>query len=60
MLVSLCRLEISTGCGNEPSCKVIEANGGVFVEEFVQAQYDEEKRLRFCINLQAGDGEQFP
>jgi hypothetical protein len=43
--------------GNESSRKVIEGNGGSFVEEFEQPQYGEDVRLRFRVNLQAEDGE---
>ena len=50
-------LEITTDRGNVASCKVIEANGGSFVEEFVHPQYGDGVRLRFRVNLQAEDGE---
>jgi hypothetical protein len=36
---------------------VIEANGGRFVEEFVQPSYGEEVRLRYVIDLAAADGD---
>ena len=38
-------------CGNESSRKVIEGNGGSFVEEFEQPQYGEDVRLRYRVNL---------
>jgi hypothetical protein len=43
--------------GKESSRKVIEGNGGSFVEEFEQPQYGDDVRLRFRVNLQAEDGE---
>lgn len=49
--VGLDKLEITTDRGNEASRKVIEANGGSFVEEFAQPQYGEDVRLRFRIDL---------
>jgi predicted acetyltransferase len=51
--VGLNRLEITADKGNIASCKVIEANGGRFVEEFVQPSYGEEVRLRYAIDLTA-------
>lgn len=51
--VGLNRLEITADKGNIASCKVIEANGGRFVEEFVQPRYGEEVRLRYAIDLTA-------
>ena len=55
--VGLRRLEITTDRGNVASRKVIEANGGSFVEEFAHPQYGDDVRLRFRVNLQAEDGE---
>jgi len=49
--VGLRRLEITTDRGNEASRKVIEANGGSFVEEFVHPQYGDGVRLRYRVNL---------
>jgi predicted acetyltransferase len=49
--VRLRRLEITTDRRNVASWKVIEVNGGAFVEEFVQPQYDDDVRLRFRVNL---------
>ena len=54
--VGLGRLEITTDKGNAASARVIEANGGVFVEEFVQPRYGGEVRLRYVIDLAAADG----
>ena len=55
--VGLNLLEITADKGNVPSCKVIEANGGRFVEEFVQPRYGEDVRLRYVIDLvAAADG----
>jgi predicted acetyltransferase len=55
--VGLRKLDITTDRSNEASRKVIEANGGSFVEEFVQPQYGNDVRLRFRVNLQAEDGD---
>jgi predicted acetyltransferase len=55
--VGLKRVEITTDRGNEASRKVIEANGGSFMEEFAHPQYGDDVRLRFWVNLQAEDGE---
>lgn len=55
--VGLLRLEITTDKGNVASSKVIEANGGSFLEEFTHPQYGDDVRLRFRVNLQAEDGE---
>jgi predicted acetyltransferase len=56
--VGLNRLEVTADKGNVPSCKVIESNGGRFVEEFVQPRYGDEVRLRYMIDLTAAaDGE---
>jgi predicted acetyltransferase len=54
--VGLGRLEITAEKGNTASCKVIEANGGRFVEEFVQPRYGDDIRLRYMIDLAAADG----
>ncbi len=54
--VGLNRLEVTADKGNVPSCKVIEGNGGRFVEEFVQPRYGDEVRLRYVIDLAAADG----
>ena len=55
--VSLTRVEITTDKGNVASARVIESNGGRFVEEFVQPHYGEDMRLRFRIDLGPADGE---
>ena len=55
--VSLTRVEITTDKGNVASARVIESNGGRFVEEFVQPHYGEDVRLRFRIDLGPADGE---
>jgi predicted acetyltransferase len=47
----LARVEITTDKGNVASARVIESNGGRFVEEFVQPSYGEVVRLRYCIDL---------
>lgn len=51
--VGLGSIEITTDKGNVASCKVIEANGGQFVEEFVEPHYGEDARLRYRIALGA-------
>ena len=43
--------EITTDAGNEPSRKVVLANGARLVEEFVAAQYGATRTLRFAIDL---------
>ena len=52
--VGLHRLEITTDRGNTASVRVIEANGGRFVEEFVQPSFGPDVRWRFCIDLVTG------
>jgi len=49
--VGLRRLEITTDNGNVASGRVIEANGGRFVEAFVDRRYGVEPRLRYSIDL---------
>jgi predicted acetyltransferase len=49
--VGLCRIEITTDGPNVASRRVIEANGGRFLEEFVDRRYGDEVRLRYCIDL---------
>jgi predicted acetyltransferase len=50
--VGLQRLEITTDKDNAASCRVIEANGGRFVEEFVNLHFDEVVRLRYRVDLE--------
>ncbi|MBV8764864.1 MAG: GNAT family N-acetyltransferase, partial [Hyphomicrobiales bacterium] len=45
------RVEISTEPGNEASRRVIEKNGGRFVEEFVNEAYGPDIRLRYAVEL---------
>jgi predicted acetyltransferase len=52
--VGLSSVEITADKGNVASCRVIEANGGRFVEEFVEPHYGEDVRLRYRIDLGAG------
>lgn len=47
------RVEITTDKGNAGSSRVIEANGGRFVEEFVEPRYGGEPRRRLVIDLAA-------
>jgi len=49
--VGLKRVEITTDPGNEASRRVIEKNGGRFVEEFVNEAYGPEIRLRYAVVL---------
>ena len=49
--VGLNRVEITTEPGNEASRRVIEKNGGRFVEEFVNEAYGPEIRLRYAVEL---------
>jgi predicted acetyltransferase len=49
--VGLRSVEITTDKGNTASCRVIEANGGRFMEEFVEPHYDNDVRLRYRIDL---------
>jgi predicted acetyltransferase len=49
--VGLGRVEITADKGNIASCRVIEANGGRFAEEFVQPSYGDGARLRYYIDL---------
>ena len=44
-------MEITTEPGNEASRRVIEKNGGFFVEEFVNEAYGLEIRLRYAVVL---------
>ncbi len=54
--VGLRHVDITTDRDNVASCRVIEANGGHFVEEFVNRHYNDEVRLRYAIDLSAGTG----
>jgi predicted acetyltransferase len=54
--VGLRRVQITTDRGNTASCRVIEANGGRFVEEFVNRRYGDDVRLRYVIDLAAVAG----
>ena len=49
--VGLSSVEITADKGNIASCRVIEANGGRFAEEFVQPSYGDDVRLRYYIDL---------
>jgi predicted acetyltransferase len=49
--IGLGRLQITTEPVNLASCRVIEANGGTLVEEFVAPDYGPEVRLRYAIDL---------
>jgi predicted acetyltransferase len=49
--VGLGSVEITADKGNIASCRVIEKNGGSFVEEFVEPHYGEDVRLRYRIDL---------
>jgi predicted acetyltransferase len=55
--VGLRRVQITTDRLNTASCRVIEANGGYLVEEFVAPRFGPDVRLRYCIDLaeQGGD-----
>ncbi len=55
--VGLGSVEITADKGNIASCRVIEQNGGRFVEEFVEPHYGEDVRLRYRIDLGPADGE---
>jgi len=59
--VGLGSVEITADKGNIASCRVIEANGGSFVEEFFEPHYGEDVRLRYRIDLglqaRAGKGQ---
>jgi predicted acetyltransferase len=52
--IGLGRLEITTDPDNEASRRVIEANGGRLVEEFVNERYGPGIRLRYVIDLRRG------
>jgi predicted acetyltransferase len=54
--VGLRSLEITTEKGNIASSRVIVANGGRLVEEFVEPHYGVDVRLRFRIDVEAADG----
>jgi predicted acetyltransferase len=54
--VGLGSVEITADKGNIASCRVIEENGGSFVEEFVEPRYGEDVRLRYRIDLGLQDG----
>lgn len=45
------KLQITTEPDNRASRRVIEANGGELVEEFVNDRYGPETRLRYVIDL---------
>lgn len=49
--VGLRRVQITTERLNVASCRVIEANGGRLVEEFVEPRFGPDVRLRYCIDL---------
>ena len=49
--VGLRRVQITTDRLNIASCRVIEANGGRLVEEFVAPRFGPDVRLRYCIDL---------
>jgi predicted acetyltransferase len=49
--VGLGSVEVTTDVGNAASSRVIERNGGRFVEEFVEPHYGEEPRLRYRIDV---------
>jgi predicted acetyltransferase len=55
--VGLRSLEITTDKGNVISGRVIAANGGCLVEEFVNLHYGDGVRLRYRIDLGAAGGE---
>ncbi|HZT47300.1 MAG TPA: GNAT family N-acetyltransferase [Hyphomicrobiaceae bacterium] len=55
--VGLRSLEITTDKGNFASGRVIEANHGYLVEEFVNRAYGDGVRLRYRIDLGAAAGE---
>lgn len=50
--VGLRSVEITTDQGNTASIRVIQANGGRFVEEFVEPHYGDDVRLRYRIDLE--------
>ena len=50
-VLGLNRVEISTEPGNEASRRVIEKNGGRFVEEFINEAYGPDIRLRYAVEL---------
>lgn len=52
--IGLRRLQITTEPENAASRRVIEANGGCLVEEFVNERYGPEVRLRYVIDLDRG------
>jgi len=54
--VGLGSVEITADKGNIASCRVIEVNGGGFVEEFVEPHYGEDVRLRYRIDLSPEGG----
>lgn len=49
--VGLSSVEITADKGNIASCRVIEANGGRFAEEFAQPSYGDDVRLRYYFDL---------
>jgi predicted acetyltransferase len=49
--VGLRRVQITTDRLNIASCRVIEANDGYLVEEFVAPRFGPGVRLRYCIDL---------
>jgi predicted acetyltransferase len=51
--VGLGRVEITTDRKNEASFRVIEKNGGRFVEEFVNDAYGPDMRLRYVVMLKS-------
>ena len=55
--LGLRRVQVTTDRLNVASCRVIEANGGYLIEEFVDRRFGPEVRLRYGIDLakQAAD-----
>jgi len=49
--IGLRRVQVTTDRLNIASCRVIEANGGCLVEEFVEPRFGPDVRLRYRIDL---------
>lgn len=47
----LASVEITMDADNEASRRIVEANGGRFIEEFVNLRFGPERRLRYVIYL---------
>ena len=47
----LASVEITMDADNEASRRIVEANGGRFIEEFVNLRFGPERRLRYVIDL---------